>query len=526
MLATCAAATGLSVVVLVHEIMSTHMAHDLWVQAVALRAVISGLALGWLPLYMLRWQLGPTAVGWLQTCLAAAMAVGAYARTMRSSDAVAYAFAMASWGITMDVGFVLTACPFHHIALLNTVVLACAVTVSLAQPVPIADIVRWDVMVWLWFTSYAFASDRASRLAFAGVCEVVAARRTAEDVARTQRFLLHSVRDMIAVHSASGHGEFRYVSRACARVLGLLPSQLVGTRATDLVHSEDAAAASALFAAPQIPATGAAGPARRRVVALARFTACSSEGDSVPPPWRNVLSRLWAGSTRVRPEAAAEGRPTTTPPSQTAPDAAASTADEGAPLLNFEALTRLDSSDDAAGGGGGLGFDRVGLRRRGAFPAATGNVAEPQLQPVQTPVRNPRQLHRFGGASSYMRSPASSAACSQGGDNEDDNTVHSVHLVIDALPAPGASASAAGDEAPASTACPSSEEGVSVHELGSYQSSGGTGGPQSPHFDAPVENSDGVHRLRFRRADGGYIMVQATRSVTREGILCVYRTLS
>jgi hypothetical protein len=266
----------------------------------------------------------------------------------------------------------------------------------------------------------------------------------------------------------------------------------------------------------------AAGPAQRRVVSLARFTARSSEDDSVRPPGRNTLSRLWAGSTRVRPEDAAEGRSYV--PSQTAPDAAASTADDGAPLLNFEALTRLDSSDDPAGGGDGLGVDRAGLRRRGAILAASGHAGEPQLQPVRAPVRNPRQLHRFGGASSYMRSPSSSAACSQGGDNEDDETVHSVHLVIDAHPAPVASA--AGDEAPTGTACPSSEEGISVRELSSYQSGGGIGAPQSPHLDAPVENSDDVHRLRFRRADGEYIMVQATRSVTREGILCIYRTLS
>jgi PAS domain-containing protein len=306
MLATFAVASTLSLIVLAEVVLSSgSMPHERWVRAVALQAIAPALAFAWLPLYWRRWQLGPTAVGWLRTCLAAAFAACVYARALEGKDDVAYVFAMASWGITLDVGFVLTSSSFHHIATLNTVVLACAATAWVVRPAPIGVVPRWDVMVWAWFTLYAYASDRASRQAFVRACQLAAARRDAEEVALTQRFLLHSVRDMIAVHAAGGSsgsasggsGELRYVSRACVRVLGVQPSQLVGTRLVDLVHPDDAAAVRALLSVP-----GAAPAKRPRGAALARSPACSGEGDWVMPSWRHVLSRLWArGGGRIQP---------------------------------------------------------------------------------------------------------------------------------------------------------------------------------------------------------------------------------
>jgi PAS domain S-box-containing protein len=95
---------------------------------------------------------------------------------------------------------------------------------------------------WILAREAAFLRDvEGESLQILGVAtDVTERKRTEEALLESEerhRLLAERASDMISRHDAAGH--FIDVSRACGRILGYTPEQLIGRPATDFIHTED-----------------------------------------------------------------------------------------------------------------------------------------------------------------------------------------------------------------------------------------------------------------------------------------------
>jgi PAS domain S-box-containing protein len=207
-------------------------------------------ALCYLPLYLMRWRLGPRITNRLKTLIGVALTGLLYVRLYLEPDFVTYVRGMGIWSVTTVTAGALVDVGCVRVFVFNSAAAAIASAVDSVRPSTQQSGIRWDILVWFWFTAYGYYRDVIHRRDFARKCELHLARRTAEEVSRLHRFLTDSTLDVIAVHALSADGtgaRFRYVSPACVALTGWTKGELRGRSPLELVHPDDAAVAREVY---------------------------------------------------------------------------------------------------------------------------------------------------------------------------------------------------------------------------------------------------------------------------------------
>jgi hypothetical protein len=446
----------------------------------------------------------PTAWLWMVTLVEIIVAVMLQLRNLYEPELSAFWRVAGMWSVGVKAGL---ACFEVGYARFLVFLAAEAVATSAGQFIrPAWDEFPWRWILWpfIWFAANSYYVERKARQAFVQKCEFRVAYALAEEAHRLHRLLTDHTVEMICVHdipqatdaSLKPFARTKYVSKSCEQLTGWNTLDLLNKTPLEFVHSDDIEVARDFYRSELAQSGDADDLITTSFLQAAGMTssiAASNDGAAATESGDSdaVLSLGFDDLAKL------ERNPSTV---------------EMMPLIAKQSIEHNTSKMEDRGLARGSHSARDGVQRSKVHPSPI----------AASPSRSPARLIRARRITPPTNIPATPTLARW---RPSSNEGTSSSTSAPALPHIQPSMAVEGNPPKQHTRHedviqrPSEEVGVEdIHPLviGTHV--------RVPTLSSalPTARSRGVH-LRFIRKTGEYMLLEVTKSLTPEGIVCVYR---